>query len=125
MFNLGFIDEDAVQELLSECAKMKSFDHPHVMNLKGVCLDGGPVPYIILPYMANGSLLSYLQRKQSDLVVAPGTEMPQSQVSLISNVYDSHVWFYSTHLATSVFVVKSLAKVIYLKVTIYFAGMNV
>ena len=89
LHNLGFIDEDAVQELLSECVKMKSFNHPHVMSLKGVCLDGGPVPYIILPYMANGSLLSYLQKKQSDLVVAPGTDVPQSQVSLISTSCDS------------------------------------
>ena len=103
LHNLGFIDKDAVHELLSECAKMKSFDHPHVMNLKGVCLDGGPVPYIILPYMANGSLLSYLQKKQSDLVVAPGTEMPQSWVSMISMLKfcDSHAWFYCTHLCGS------------------------
>ncbi len=54
------------------------------MNLKGVCLDGGPVPYLILPYMANGSLLSYLQKKRFSLVVAPGTEIVQSQVSLRS-----------------------------------------
>ncbi len=81
---IGFFDEGAVQQLLSECAKMKTFNHQHVMNLKGVCLDGGPVPYLILPYMANGSLLSYLQKKRSSLVVAPGTEIVQSQVSLSS-----------------------------------------
>ena len=52
------------------------------MELKGVCLDGGPVPYLVLPYMANGSLLSYLKKQRSSLVVTPGTETPQSQVSL-------------------------------------------
>ena len=50
--NSGFIDGCAVQELLNECAKMKDLDNLYVMTLKGVCLDGGPVPYIILPYMA-------------------------------------------------------------------------
>ena len=69
MFSVGFIGERDVQELLSECSKMKNFDNLHVMSLKGVCLDGGPIPYIVLPYMANGSLLSYLKKKRHDLVM--------------------------------------------------------
>ena len=87
--NIGFIDNEAVQELLSECIKMKSLNHLHVMTLKGVCLDGGPVPYIVLPYMANGSLLSYLKKERSSLT-APmaecdsGEEERQSRVSLLS-----------------------------------------
>ena len=39
------------------------------MSLKGVCLDGGPVPYIVLPYMANGSLASYLKKERKNLVM--------------------------------------------------------
>ncbi len=35
---------------------MYKFDHPNVLKLSGVCLDGGPAPYIIMPLMANGSL---------------------------------------------------------------------
>ena len=69
MFLTGFINESGIQELLSECAIMKNFDNLHVMSLKGVCLDGGPVPYIVLPYMTNGNLLSYLKKKRHDLVV--------------------------------------------------------
>lgn len=66
---------------------MSHFDHPHVMTLKGICLDGGPVPYIILPYMANGSLLHYLKKERSNLIIKmaePGTdhdEQTQSEVS--------------------------------------------
>ena len=63
---------------------MKSFDHPHVMTLKGVCLDGGPVPYIILPYMANGDLLSYLKKERHSLIIkhdADSGDETQSQVS--------------------------------------------
>ena len=48
---------------------MKNFANLHVMSLKGVCLDGGPVPYIVLPYMANGSLASYLKKERKNLVM--------------------------------------------------------
>ena len=48
---------------------MKNFHHQHVMTLKGVCLDGGPLPYVVLPYMANGSLLSYIRKERSNLVL--------------------------------------------------------
>ena len=67
---IGFIDNEAVQELLIECVNMKSLNHIHVMTLRGICLDGGPVPYLILPYMANGSLLSYLKKERSNLTVS-------------------------------------------------------
>ena len=66
---IGFIEESAVEELLQECARMAAFEHPHVMSLIGVCLDGGPVPYIVLPYMANGSLLTYLKKERHRLVI--------------------------------------------------------
>lgn len=69
----GFYSEDAVLELLKECIKMKNFCHRHVMTLIGVCLDGGPEPFLILPYMANGSLVSYLRKQQCNLVVVNGT----------------------------------------------------
>ena len=55
------------------------------MTLKGVRLDGRPVPYIVLPYMANGSLLSYLKKERSNLTVSTAgdisEEEKQSQVS--------------------------------------------
>ena len=60
---------------------MKTFHHPHVMTLKGVCLDGGQIPYIILPYMENGSLLSYLKKERANLVVVTEAGGDCSQVS--------------------------------------------
>ena len=51
------IDNDAVQETLGEWAKMKNLNDQYVMTLKRVCLGGGPVPNIVLPYMANGTYL--------------------------------------------------------------------
>ena len=60
-----------VRELLKECAKMHKFDHPNVLKLVGVCLDGGPAPYIIMPFMANGSLLAYVKKERDQIVIAP------------------------------------------------------
>ena len=84
VFLTGFISESGVQELLSECVIMKNFNNLHVMSLKGVCLDGGPVLYIVLPYMANGSLQSYLKKQRHNLVVVKDSniEKEDSQVSL-------------------------------------------
>ena len=69
----GFLQKDLVTDLLKECAKMKEFDHPNVLPLKGVCLDGGPAPYIIMPYMNNGSLLSHLKENRDNLVIDPNS----------------------------------------------------
>ncbi len=49
---------------------MYDFDHPNVLKLLGVCLDGGPAPYIIMPFMANGSLLKYLKEERESLVLS-------------------------------------------------------
>ena len=56
--------------MLKECSKMNKFDHPNVLNLRGVCLDGGPSPFIIMPFMANGSLLSHLKKNRGTLIVS-------------------------------------------------------
>ena len=52
-----------------EGIKMKAFDHPNVLALIGVCIDFGEAPYIVMPYMANGSLLSYLKKDGAKLTI--------------------------------------------------------
>ena len=47
---------------------MSCFKHSHVMGLIGVCLDAGSAPFIIMPYMTNGSLLKYLKRERKTIV---------------------------------------------------------
>ena len=53
---------------------MSRFKHVHVMGLIGVCLDAGSAPYIIMPYMANGSLLKYLRRERKNVVILNETD---------------------------------------------------
>ncbi len=67
---VGLFTSKDVQDMLEEILKMASFgEHPNVMPLLGVCTDAGPGVAIIMPYMAQGSLLDYLRRERSNLVV--------------------------------------------------------
>ena len=49
---------------------MSLFSHPHVLSVIGICLNSEAIPYIVMPFMANGSLLSYLKMERSNIVVA-------------------------------------------------------
>ena len=66
-----------MQSLLSEITQMKDLSHPNVMSLVGVCINEAQGPAIIMPYMANGSLLDYLkkERKSLDLDLDAETDM--------------------------------------------------
>ncbi len=59
---------------------MYKFDHPNVLKLLGVCLDGGPAPYIIMPYMENGSLDTYLKKERENFLLDPETAQPDDVV---------------------------------------------
>ncbi len=49
---------------------MKQFDHFNVLSLIGVCLDLTKAPCIVMPYMSEGSILSYLRRERPQLNIA-------------------------------------------------------
>lgn len=70
---VGFVQQESVNDLIKECTKMQDFDHPNILKLIGVCLDGGPAPYIIMPFMVNGDLLTFLKKSRTDLVVLQGS----------------------------------------------------
>ena len=42
---------------------MKNFNHPHILNLLGVCIDNKN-PMMVLPYMAQGDLRTYVKDKK-------------------------------------------------------------
>ena len=66
---LGFFDQNRVADMIKESVKMYGFEHPHVLSVIGVCVDAGPAPYIVMPFMANGSLLTYIKKEKMNLVV--------------------------------------------------------
>ena len=55
---------------MEESIRMKSFHHTNVMALLGVCVDAGTAPYIVLPFMSNGSLHGYLKRDRPNIVLS-------------------------------------------------------
>ena len=68
--------------MLKEGVKMMGFNHPNVLNLTGICVDGGPAPYIVMPFMAKGSVLSFLRKERKSLLLKNGTD--EEQVELTS-----------------------------------------
>ena len=68
---VGFITVKNIKFILRESILMKDFDHPNVLNVLGVGFntDDG-LPFVILPFMENGDLKTYLKKKrQKDATV--------------------------------------------------------
>ena len=63
-----------MDKFVEESLKISRFKYSHVMGLIGVCLDAGSAPYIIMPYMANGSLMKYLKRERKNIVILDETD---------------------------------------------------
>ena len=66
---LGVFGATELSNIMEESVKMAKFNHPNVMRLIGVCIDKGPSPYIVMPYMSYGSLLSYLKKQRAELTL--------------------------------------------------------
>ena len=69
---------------MEESLKMSRFKHSHVMGLIGVCLDSGSAPYIVMPYMANGSLLKYLKRERKNVVLTEDADEDDVMLNKLS-----------------------------------------
>jgi len=58
---------ESVKSILHESALMKKLNHINVLPVLGISLgndDEGGLPFIMLPYMANGDLKTYLKNKR-------------------------------------------------------------
>ena len=54
------------ERLLKEVSLMLTFSHPNVMPLIGLSFDG-ETPLIIMPFMSNGTVLSYVRDNRKSL----------------------------------------------------------
>ena len=63
-----------LSSMMGEILKMQDFHHPHVMTLIGVSFDANHTPSIVMPFMANGSLLSYLKNNRSSLLISEAAD---------------------------------------------------
>ena len=79
---------DAMKDLVAESSIMKTFNHPNVLPLLGVCIDyyDEDVLKVVMPFMANGDLKTYLK----DNRVAPSNTHEYSKVSSYNMVRSYH-----------------------------------
>ena len=77
-----------MEKLTKEIDTMLTFDHPNVMSLIGVSVDG-EIPFLILPFMANGSVLEYVKHKKEELLYT--NEAAEAQVCW-SVMYKQITW---------------------------------
>ena len=73
-FKLDICSSSDIEDIIQESAKMSQFDHPNVLSQIGVCVDLGPAPYIIMPFMAKGSLLAYLVKERHNLTLSDSVD---------------------------------------------------
>ena len=55
---------------MDEFLRMKDFDHHNVLTILGVCVDAGAAPYIVMPYMSNGSLLEFVRDNRDAFIIS-------------------------------------------------------
>ena len=67
----GFLEESVV---------MCGFDHPHVLGLIGISLDPSNSPHLLLPFMKNGDLRTYLKNKRDADGIIYISEYPQVRI---------------------------------------------
>ena len=75
---------DDMKDLVTESAVMRTFDHPNVLPLLGVCIDydDNDVLKIVIPFMVNGDLRNFLK----DSRVGPNNTHEYSEVRSILTV---------------------------------------
>ena len=67
-----------IDNFVKESILMLGFDHPNVLKLLGVCFDTTDyLPLIVLPFMANGDLRSYLLSKRDPSVTTKICHFPE------------------------------------------------
>jgi len=86
---------DAMKDLVAESSIMKTFHHPNVLPLLGVCIDydDEDVLKVVMPFMTNGDLKTFLK----DSRVSPNNTQDYPEVcNLLSvNVFlHTYIYFY-------------------------------
>ena len=77
----GNYEQKEIDRIMEESLKLKHFQHRNILGLIGVCTEARPAPYVVMPLMANGSLLAYLRKEQSSLVLNGASDA--SEVSCV------------------------------------------
>ena len=77
-----------VNSFLNEALIMKDFNHPNVLSLIGISLENGEFPVVILPFMANGDLLSYIRNERNVSFSINDLIINTVHLKIIYRIYD-------------------------------------
>ena len=79
--HVGSFTHQHTKTLIKECALIHELDHPNVTSLVGICLDAGPSPYIILPFMET-VVSFHMSRATKPFFALTLTQMKKQLVSM-------------------------------------------
>ena len=68
---------------------MVHFDHPNVMILTGVILEEGSAPLLVMPYMAKGTVLTFVRDNKTQFLFE--NEEEQQKVSTVHSFPDTPI----------------------------------
>ncbi len=87
----AFTEKDEIDKFIAESGIMVNFDHPNILRLVGVCFNmEDNLPAIVLPYMANGDLRSFLRAKRAEMIISNAKNERYPPVS----IYETTIlWF--------------------------------
>ena len=83
---IGSLSQTEVDELKKECRIMCQLQHPNVLTPINVCVDV-EVPYLIMPLMERGSLLTYLRKEKDKVSMPEDTDIDQVSSHMHEHVY--------------------------------------
>ncbi len=89
LIHVGDNTKTETEEAISEILKMESLSHPNVMSLIGVSITDTMRIVIIMPYMANGSLLSYIKKERTNLYL--DLDVDEDEVRTTCNLINWHL----------------------------------
>ena len=69
LIQTGMFSSSDMRHLIEESQMMTRFNHLNVMKLLGVSVSQDKTLYLVMPFMDQGSLLSYLKKRRPDLTV--------------------------------------------------------
>ena len=88
-----------MDQFIKECIIAKRFNHHNILNLIGVSyIKGESVPLMILPFMCNGDVKSFVKSKRGDILEV--TEFPEvgsySHCNVLNTLMLLHSYNYIT-----------------------------
>lgn len=98
------LDQKMIEKFLQEGIAMKNFNHPHVLSLIGLCLGYKKEPMVILPFMANGDLRTYV-KDQSKVTIKSIKKLliaPKRQFMIKTFLKSSSVLFYRSQMGAKI-----------------------